>query len=79
MVFQLCGATKLAEFDKVEVGKCVDDAVAREADILEKTRMSALGQKEIWAHVRVMSGSPPKADIGTSIGTQDRFSKLPRF
>jgi hypothetical protein len=28
-------------------------------------RMSALGQKQTSAHVRVMSALPPKADIGT--------------
>jgi len=27
--------------------------------------MSALGQKQTSAHVRVMSALPPKADIGT--------------
>jgi hypothetical protein len=30
-----------------------------------KPPMSALGQKQTLAHVRSMSASPPKADIGT--------------
>jgi hypothetical protein len=30
--------------------------------------MSALGQKQASAHVRVMSALPPKADIGTQSG-----------
>ena len=29
--------------------------------------MSALGQKQTSAHVRVMSALPPKADIGTQL------------
>ena len=30
-----------------------------------ETRMSALGHKRTWPHVRPMSASPPKADIRT--------------
>ena len=32
------------------------------------TRMSALGQKQTSAHVRVMSALPPKADIDQHAG-----------
>ena len=40
------------------------------------TGMSALGQKQTSAHVRVMSALPPKVDIGTGHEQRETVFKL---
>src|SRR5262249_32067875 len=46
--------------------------------LVEQGLMSALGQKQTSAHVRVMSALPPRADIGTQRGVSRGVPKAGR-